>query len=103
MNTATNPAEIPANVTLAQLGGSRRLKVMVGLRNAFHKNDGRTLVLYVMGGRAVEITLEASDLYTVTALRMRGLNVTRSAPVTDVGAEELIATLEAETGIAWRL
>ena len=99
----TSAADIAANTTLEHLGGAYRLQVMVGLRNSFHKNDGRTLVLYAMSGRVVEITIEADDTYTVSAMRIRGSSVTRAAPVSGVYVDNLHAVLAAETGLAWRL
>lgn len=105
-HTTTNTTEttyVPALETMRQLGGARRLTALVGMRNCYHKNEGRTLVLYVMGGRAVEITIEADDTYTVTALQIRGSKVTKREPVSMVYVDALHDVLRAETGLAWRL
>lgn len=95
---------LPCDLLLAQLGGSRRLKVLVGLKTLFSKNDGRTLCLGVMKGNYVEITHDAgSDTYSLTASVIRGRNIKSRPTLSLLYAEDPHETLYAETGLCWRL
>jgi len=67
----------PADVTLQQLGGSRRLKLMVNGRDFFSENDGQTLYFKFSSCRkasVVKITLNALDLYDIEFIKPGRLN-----------------------------
>ncbi len=103
-----NNAELaPADITARQLGGLGCLKVMIGLKSAYKTDEGRTLVLSFpsphRGPNVVRITLDASDTYTVVFMTVRGANVKVGPKFDMIYAEQLIGSLEAHTGLAWRL
>lgn len=63
-----------AEITVQQLGGTRRLNIMIGAKNFTSDNDGRTLGFYFYGCRAanyVKITINANDLYDITFIRIK--------------------------------
>lgn len=64
--------QIAANETLRQLGGTGRLKAMIGATNFFHENDGRTLRFHFAmckTAKVVTITLNGLDLYDVKFIK----------------------------------
>ena len=73
MNTAQEYK--PADIILQQMGGSRRLAVMIGAKHFFSDDNGYSLVFKFTAkakNRAnyVKITLDPSDTYTVTFSRI---------------------------------
>lgn len=94
-----------AQTILAQLGGNRFL-VMTGARNLVGRPDGLS---FKVGSNAkkvshVRVTLEASDLYTVEFLSIRGTQAPRTlARRAGVYADSLQAVFTTETGLDTRL
>lgn|SRR3990167_1305965 len=74
MTTATMK---PADIILQQIGGSARLKVMIGAKDFFSDNDGQTLSFkFAMCNKAsvIKITLNGLDLYDVKFIKPGRLN-----------------------------
>jgi len=99
-----------AEIILSQLGGSNRLKLMIGAHNFFSKNEGRTLIFKFKGCKSancLEITHNASDLYDVKLLKTRPMNRKTyeiPAPIVagefeDIYSEDLMDLIERETGL----
>lgn len=110
MTTTTHaPGQAPADITLQQLGGSRRLTAMIGAKHFLSDNDGQTLLFRFNGSRIanhVTITLTSTDLYDVEFKRIGRINTRNyEAPVTDVAsfdsvpAEALRSIFESTTGL----
>jgi hypothetical protein len=99
----------PADITLRQLGGSRRLKAMINGRDFMSDNDGRTLVFTFSSCRKanrIRITLNALDLYDVDFIKVGRLNrktfevpVKTTGSVENVYAEDLRRVIEEFTGL----
>ena len=67
-----------ADETLRQLGGSNRLNVMIGAKDFFSDNDGKTLVFkFSMCKKAncVKITLNGLDLYDIEFVKIKKFNL----------------------------
>lgn len=64
----------PADIILQQLGGSRRLKIMINGRDFYSDDNGNALIFKFMPGKngetAVKITLDPSDTYTVEFIKI---------------------------------
>lgn len=99
-----------ADTTLAQLGGSGRLNVMIGAKHFMHDNDGQTLSFKFKSckvGSYVRITLNSLDLYDVEFVkpgRMNRKTFTISENKTtgefqNVPAESLKNVFESFTGL----
>lgn len=93
-----------ATTILAQLGGARRLSVMIGAHSFM--SDGPALIFKFRakaskGIKAIKVTLDPSDTYTVRFWRIgsRGLDVRQVAEHSDVYADDLRTVIEAETGL----
>ncbi|CAB4143899.1 hypothetical protein UFOVP466_9 [uncultured Caudovirales phage] len=106
----TTTSEIkPADIILQQLGGSRRLSVMVGAYDFYSDNGGRTLRFRFKGcpvANLCKVTLEASDTYTVKLEKLGRMSrktytipVTVAAEFDDVYAENLRGVIERATGL----
>ena len=100
-----------ADVTLKQLGGSRRLTAMIGAKHYMSDNDGRTLQFKHMAGRNksnfIEITLNSLDLYDVKFIKIgrRSKNnpcgtVTTVSEINNVYGDQLKSLFVRETGLA---
>lgn len=99
----------PADIILSQLGGRGRLKVTIGAKDFYSKNDGNTLQFkFAMCKLAnlVEITLNGSDLYDVKFIKVGRLNKkTWEVPTkvtgefSDVSVENLMDVIEDFTGL----
>lgn len=66
-----------ADITLSQLGGSRRLSAMVGAHGFYSDNNGQTLTFkFKMCKEAnyVKITLNAMDTYDIEFVKIGRLN-----------------------------
>lgn len=60
----------PADIILQQMGGQRRLNVMIGAKDIFSDNGGNTLVFKFANQKRskpnyIKITLNSMDLYDV--------------------------------------
>lgn len=109
--TTTTEATTVADTILAQLGG-RRFAAMTGASGFLAGTDKRSLHfrLPTRGARAadginaVRITLDASDTYTVSFLKIgtarSGFRVTTIREVEWVYASDLRTLFEAVTGLA---
>jgi hypothetical protein len=65
----------PADIILQQMGGSSRLKAMIGARDFFSDDNGQTLLFKFMKGKngatCIRITLDPGlDLYTVKFIKI---------------------------------
>lgn len=89
-----------AEKIVEQMGGMKRLKVMVGAKNFVQSNNAVSFH-FTHGHRnvnAVKVTLEAHDLYTMdffTASRAEAIMIDSRY---DITAENLKATFESVTG-----
>lgn len=93
----TNTAE---NI-LSQLGGSGRLKAMIGAHTFV--GDDTTLVFKfrakaIDGYKAIRVTLDPSDTYTVGLIAIRGLKI-KTKDVAGVYFDNLVRVIESETGL----
>ena len=84
-----------------QLGGLRRLSMMVGARNFVSSEDSLTFKL----GRGakdgithVTVTLDADDTYTVRFCRCWGTKVTEKGTSSGIYNDMLVALFESSTG-----
>lgn len=106
MNATQTTDMTVANTILAQLGGNR-FRAMTGARNFVGSAD--TLSFHVSGkGKngsvtAMRVTLNPLDLYTVTALRIRGTKVTEVEVVDGVYFDQLQNVFTSMTGLYTRL
>jgi hypothetical protein len=93
MSTEQTPA--PADITLTQMGGQRRLKAMIGAKDFFSDDKGQTLIFRFKccpEWNRIKITLDADDTYTVTfekVGRAPSFKVTRGEPVSGLYCEDL--------------
>lgn len=72
----TTQTQTVAHVTLSQLGGSRRLSIMIGARD-FYSDKGNTLFFSFkscLKANRCEITLDPNDTYTVRFFKHCRLN-----------------------------
>lgn len=107
--TAATETIKAADIILSQLGGSRRLNIMIGAKDFFSDDNGATLIFrFAMCKTAnrMRITLNGSDLYDVKFEKVGRLNMkTFNVPVTvagefsDVYAEDLKGLIESQTGL----
>jgi len=94
-----------AETIFSQMGGTRRLAMMTGAKNfAFTRRDGFAVASFRIGRNSkgvnhVEVELNGLDLYNVTFRRIHGTKVTVKASHSDIYAEMLVDTFEAETGM----
>jgi len=99
MNTTTNSQQI-AQTILSQLGGGSLFVAMTGARDLLQLKAG----LRCRMGRGalcshLQIDLDlATDTYTVSTYKIRGLNCRELARVEQVYAESLRGTVEQLTG-----
>lgn len=95
-----------ADETLRQLGGSNRLKAMIGLSGFYSADKGRTLALKFSnktGANNARITLAADDTYTIELIRVRGSTFKTTSKADGVDVGNLRRVLEEGTGLAWAL
>jgi len=89
-------------VTLQQLGGNRFI-AMTGAKNFVHDSK-RNSVSFRIGRGAkdsinhVTVTLDPSDTYTMTFMRIRGAKVTEVESVSDVYCDQLQTVFTDITG-----
>lgn len=98
---------IPANITLQQLGGSSRLKLMTGVKDIHHMDGGNTLRLGRIPnargklGRVSHmwITLDPDDTYTVRTSYTHGMTNTEREKVDGIYCDRLHQTFTDLTGL----
>ena len=90
-----------AKTILEQMGGMRRLALMVGAKN-FVGGENRVSFKIGTGAKnkinAVRVTLNARDLYDVEFLRIWGTKVKTVEKVEDAYCDMLVDLFESETG-----
>lgn len=99
----------PADITLQQLGGRRRLGVMIGAYDFFSDNDGQTLTFkfkMCKEANCVKITLNAMDTYDIEFIKIGRLSKkTWTVPVRKVKtyegvyADQMQEVIESFTGL----
>ncbi len=97
MKLKTDEAKQIAETTANQLGGYRKLHIMIGARNFAFDKDG-SLSFKVLAGRKIKyikIILNPMDYYNVQFFTAK-LNMTERE---NVPAENLKAVIENETGL----
>lgn len=103
VNTNNNMAV--AETILAQLNGNAFL-AMTGAKNLLADANSLQMKLgrgCMNGITHLRVTLDASDTYTVTFLKVRGVNVSTVAEVSGVYAEDLRRVFTLHTGFATSL
>jgi len=91
-----------ADTIVAQLGGMGKLKAMIGAKDFLAGADS---VQFAIGSgaknkiRKIRIVLAPDDTYTVTFHAGTGANMKQVGEVSDVYADALKRTIEAETGM----
>jgi hypothetical protein len=105
-NTATTELRLEqAETIFKQLGGKRRLSLMIGAKNfAFGSTPiGETLASFRFAGyrkaNHFEVTLNRNDLYDVRLIKIRKFDFDVVETFTDVFAEDLVRLFESETGL----
>lgn len=105
---ATQQELAPADIIAQQLGGQRKLKLMVGAKDFFSDDNGNTLVFNFKSSKAnyVRITLNSMDTYDVKFQKIGRLNKkTFEVPVKDVAEyngiyhDQLMDIFEEVTGL----
>ena len=97
-----------ADTILEQLGGSRVLNTMLGIKSLGVLESTKTLTIkFKVVGRegcnTIVIRLDPSDTYTLQFWKCRGLQIKLLTTISDVYAEQLISTCEEVTGLAFRV
>ena len=97
-----------ANIILEQLGGSRVLNTMLGIKSLVASETTKTLTIKFKavgreGVNTIVIRLDPSDTYTLQFWKCRGLQIKLLTTISDVYAEQLISTCEEVTGLAFRV
>ena len=109
METTTAPKApqflVVANTILFQMGGSKRLKIMIGAKDFI--GDEKSVTFKFRKGKdginAVTITLDPSDTYSVKFLKLRGLTPPKvGAEFSGVYCDQLIRLFETTTSLALR-
>jgi hypothetical protein len=95
-----------ATITAQQLGGTNRLKTMIGAKDFMHDNGGNTLMFKFSGSKVanyVRITLNAVDLYDIEFKKIGRkagcLQAWKTGEFQNIGAENLKGTIEKFTGL----
>ena len=97
-----------ADIILEQLGGSRVLNTMLGIKSLTASEATKTLTIkFKAAGRegvnTIVIRLAPSDTYSLEFWKCRGLQTKLLMECSDVFAEDLISTCEEVTGLAFRI
>jgi hypothetical protein len=92
-----------ANTIVQQLGGSRKLQMMIGLKQILTASNAVTLVFPKPKHRGavnrVRITLNGLDLYDMEFIRTHGRSVKVVKEFNDVYAEDIKDRFEEGTGL----
>ena len=97
-----------ADIVLEQLGGRQTLNTMPGIKSLVASEATETLTIKFNalgreGVNTIVIRLDPSDTYTLQFWKCRGLQTKLLMECSDVFAEDLIATCEEVTGLAFRI
>jgi len=84
-----------------QLGG-QKMVAMTGARNFIYDDSERQLVFRI-GAKYIEITLEFDDLYTVKIQRLCKLQIKTDVKLTGLFVDQLVPILEEKTGLRFSL
>lgn len=101
----TTDTEI-AETIISQLGGQGRLHIMIGAHSFY--SDTRALCFKFKaraknGAKAIKVTLDADDTYTLEMWSMRGLNVKKVTELSGLYFDSLKGAIERATGLALSL
>lgn len=103
VNSRTASNNGVANIIVQQLGGSRKLQMMIGLRQILTERNAVTLVFpkpkHKGAVNRVRITLNGMDLYDMEFIRTHGRSVKVVKEFNDVYAEDLKDRFEDGTGL----
>jgi len=92
-----------ANTIVQQLGGSRKLQMMIGLKQILTASNAVTLVFpkpkHAGAVNRVRITLNGLDLYDMEFIRTHGRSVKVVKEFNDVYAEDIKDRFEEGTGL----
>lgn len=97
-----------ADIILEQLGGSRVLNTMLGIKSLTASEDTKTLTVKFKavgreGVNTIVIRLDPSDTYTLQFWKCRGLQTKMLMECSDVYADMLIDLCAEVTGLAFRI
>ena len=101
MKNTTEESSAIATTIANQLGGTRKLAMMVGAKNFVALESGLTFKLgkgTKNGITHVTVTLDADDTYTVRFQRVYGHKVTEKGSSSDVYCDQLVNLFESTTG-----
>lgn len=91
-----------ANTIGAQLGGTGRLRAMIGADNFVGSVNSLQFKFKARaknGANTLRVRLAADDTYTVEFWKVRGVSVSKLSEQSDVYADNLRAVFEHETGL----
>jgi hypothetical protein len=88
-----------ASTIVEQLGGTRRLNVMIGAYNFYDLGNGLSFKLKNAKANYVKIKLNGKDLYDVEVGRIRGTTYKIVAQSNDLYADQLKGFIENATGM----
>lgn len=106
MNIESTTDLAVANTILEQLGGSRVLDLMIGVKHLRGTNkalDVRFKARSLKGINHIKITLTPMDEYHVEFYSVRGISVKQIEESDGIQAEGMIDYIERTTGLALRL
>jgi hypothetical protein len=97
----------PAEIIMQQLGGGRRLSIMIGARNFFSDNDGRTLLFSFPNKKRsapnfIQITLTERDDYRIEfgrKSRSAAIGYKVIAEYDGIYCDQLVSLFEEVTGL----
>lgn len=95
-----------ATAIIQQLGGIRRLSIMLGAHSFTGGPDSLTFKFRAKGAQginAVKVILDASDTYTVEFWKVRGANMTLVQSLQWIYCDQLRNVVEKVTGLVVRL
>lgn len=91
-----------ADTILDQMGGSRRLGLMIGA-NSFLGDEKSVRFRFKTraknGSNMFRVTLDPSDTYTIEFISVRGASVKVKDKLEDVYAEDLVRIFQEKTGL----
>ena len=98
----TKTATKPANTTLEQLGGSRRLVAMIGAKDFMSSEEGRALSFKFKGSKKanyVKITLNDLDTYDIEFGKIWNLTYKVKMEIANIYGDQLRGVIEDFTGL----
>jgi hypothetical protein len=91
-----------ANIILEQLGGARRVSVMIGAKSLMTTESGVCVKFgakAINGSNTFDVTLEPSDTYRVRFYAIRGTKFATKSEHAGVHVDNLRRLIESETGL----